>query len=109
MKLKRGASDSSRVPTTQEDLGKNLAQLLPAVYIKSSKKTVETEVCTGLNKNIYQRWLVQTDGSWNPDNNNKLLLYLTECSSHRGKDSAEEDRSESKGWVFIIANVNHKT
>ena len=31
MKLNKGASNSSRVPTTQERLGKNKAQPLPTV------------------------------------------------------------------------------
>ena len=52
MKLKNGASDCSRVPTTQERLGKNKAQPLPAVYIKSIKKTLETAIWTGLNRYI---------------------------------------------------------
>ena len=52
MKLKKGASDSSRVPTTQDRLGKNKAQPMPDVYIKSIKKTLETVICTGLNRYI---------------------------------------------------------
>ena len=58
MKLRTGASDSSRVPITHERLGKSKAQPLPKVWIKSNKKTLETDICTGLNRYIYQRWLV---------------------------------------------------
>ena len=58
MKFITGASDFSRVPTTQERLGSNMAQALPTVKVKSIKKTVETPSSTGLNVYIYQRWLV---------------------------------------------------
>ena len=52
MKSKAGASQAKRVPSTHDAFGKYFAQKIPTDQMINKRKTVETTICTGLNKYI---------------------------------------------------------